>query len=132
MSIGCPFFDQLPHRRIETQDGVAVELDLIDSLRGPGGSLHGGAIATLIDVAGASAVALRSGRLVATSSSAVSYLSAGRVGPIRAEAVVLRLSKNHGVADVRVYDVGKERRLVAAAHLTLSFLPGDSFEARTT
>jgi hypothetical protein len=46
MSIGCPFFDQLPHRRFDTADGVAVELDLIDALRGPGGSLHCGAVAT--------------------------------------------------------------------------------------
>jgi len=132
MSIGCPFFDQLPHRRIETADGITVELDLIDALRGPGGSMHGGAIATLIDVAGASVVAQRSGRLVATSSSAVNYLSAARVGPIRAEAVVLRVAKNHGVADVRVYDAGKDHRLVTAAQLTLSFLPGETFEAKTS
>lgn len=132
MSIGCPFFDQLPHRRTDLPDGVAVELDLIDSLRGPGGALHGGAIATLIDVAGASAVAQASGRLVATSASSVSYLAAGRVGPIRAEASVLRLATNHGVADVRVYDTGKDNRLVAVGQLTLSFLAGDMFVAKTS
>ncbi len=131
MSIGCPFFDQLPHRFVDHPDGIAVELDLIDSLRGPGGALHGGAVATLVDVAGASAVAKASGRLVATSSAAVSYLSAGRVGPIRAEAAVLRLATNHGVADVRVYDAGKDDRLVAVAQLTLSFLPGDVFDHKT-
>jgi uncharacterized protein (TIGR00369 family) len=132
MSIGCPFFDEIPHRMSPIPDGMSVELDLIDSLRGPAGSLHGGAVATLVDVAGASAVAAASGRLVATSSSSVSYLAAGRVGPIRADAVVLRLATNHGVADVRVHDAGKDDRLVAVAQLTVSFLAGDAYDHRTS
>lgn len=133
MTLGCSFFDEIVHRQPEQGSGVAVvEVDLIDSMRGPGGSLHGGIIATLIDVAGANAVARESGRPLATTTSSISYLSAARVGPIRAEASVLRLGTNHGVAEVRVYDLGKDRRLIAVGLLTLSFLPGDIYEARTT
>jgi len=87
-------------------------------------------VASLIDCAGASAVAQASKRPPATSNLTVSYLAAGRVGPLRAEAEILRLGQNHGVCAVRVYDVGKDHRLVATATVTVSFLDGSGFTSR--
>ena len=77
--------------------------------------MHGGLVASLIDCAGASAVAQASKRPPATSNLTVSYLAAGRVGPLRAEAELLRLGQNHGVCSVRVYDNGMEDRFVVTA-----------------
>jgi uncharacterized protein (TIGR00369 family) len=124
--------DELPHRFRVDDDQVAVELDLTDAMRGPGGAVHGGLVASLIDCAGATAVARASQRLVATASASISYLAAGRVGPLLASASVIRVGSHHGVAEVRVCDAGKGDRLVASALVTLSFLPGEVFTRRAS
>ena len=131
-ALGCEFFDRLPHRHVETDGVTAVEIDVTDELRGPAGSVHGGIVATLVDVAGASQLTRTTGRPVATASTSIQYLAAGRVGPIRASAIVLRASETLGVADVRVIDVGKESRLLAVAHVTCRFLAGDVFERKVS
>lgn len=86
-------------------------------------------MASLIDCAGASAVAQASKRPPATSNLTVSYLAAGRVGPLRAEAEVLRLGQSHGVCNVRVYDNGMDNRFVATATVTVNFLDGTEFSS---
>jgi uncharacterized protein (TIGR00369 family) len=129
--LGCEFFDQLAHRHLDVGDASVVEIDVTDDLRGPAGSLHGGLVATLADVAGATAVTRATNRPVVTASVSVQYLSAGRVGPIRATGTVLRTSDTLGVAEVRVVDVGKDSRLMAVAHVTTRLLPGETF-TRTT
>ena len=70
--LGCPMLDALPHRHIV--DGDA-----------------------LIDTAGACVVTRASKRPPATPNLSISYLAAGRVGPIRAEAAALRIGRHHGV-----------------------------------
>ena len=42
----------------------------------------------------------------------------------------LRASSAFGVAEVKVFDVGRDNRLVAAAHVTVSYLEGTSFERK--
>jgi uncharacterized protein (TIGR00369 family) len=128
--LGCPLLDGLSHRHFIEDDSHVVELDISDEMRGPGGAVHGGLVASLIDCAGASAVAQASRRPPATSNLSVSYLAAGRVGPLRAHAEVLRLGQHHGVCDVRVYDIGKNRRLVATATVTVNFLDGTEFTSK--
>ena len=129
MALGCPLLDRLPHAIDPT--GPVVELDITDDVRGPGGAVHGGLVASLIDCAGASAVAVASQRLVATANAAINYLAAGRVGPLRAVPSVLRIGQHHGVVEVRVYDAGKDDRLVATALMTLNFLSGEGFVRKT-
>jgi uncharacterized protein (TIGR00369 family) len=112
-------------------DGMhVVELDVGDEMRGPSGAVHGGLVASLIDCAGASAVAGASRRPPATSNLSVSFLAAARVGPLQARADVLRIGRHHGVCDVRVHDVGKDDRLVATALVTINFLDGSEFTPR--
>jgi uncharacterized protein (TIGR00369 family) len=132
VALGCPLLDELPHRFEVDGERVAVELDITDDMRGPGGAVHGGLVASLIDCAGAVAVARASERLVATANASISYLAAGRVGPLRADASAIRVGSHHGVADVRVCDAGHGDRLVASALVTLSFLPGEAFTRRTS
>jgi uncharacterized protein (TIGR00369 family) len=125
--LGCPLLDALSHRHFVEEGVHIVELDVCDEMRGPSGAVHGGLVASLIDCAGASAVTGASGRPPATSSLAVSYLAAGRIGPLQARADILRIGRHHGVCDVQVYDVGKEGRLVATATVTINFLDGSEF-----
>ncbi len=132
MSLGCDFLDQIAARRFQGDDGYTVEIDLTDDLRGPAGSMHGGLVTALVDIAAATAVAAESGRLVATASTSIEYLSAGRVGPIRATGAVERMSDGRAVASVRVVDHGKDDRVMAIALVGMSFLSGDAYESRTT
>jgi uncharacterized protein (TIGR00369 family) len=131
-ALGCVFFDQLEHRRLDVDGESVVEFDVTDDLRGPAGSVHGGLVAMIVDVAGASCLVRKIGRPVATASASIQYLSAGRIGPIRATATVLRATDTLGVVEVRVVDVGKDLRLMAVAHVTLKLLAGDVYVRQTT
>jgi uncharacterized protein (TIGR00369 family) len=102
---------------------LVIDMDIRPDLRGPAGSLEGGVIATLVDVAGATAVAFASGgQLVATEHINVSYLAPGRVGPVRATGNVLRLGRHDGVAEVRIVDSGLDNRLMAVGTVTVRLL----------
>lgn len=124
--MGCPLLDRLSHRSYD-RDGVhVVELDATDETRGPGGAVHGGLIASLVDRAAAYAVYASSQRYVATSNMTLSYLAGATGGPLRAEASTLRVGRQQGVVEVRVIDAGRDDRLVATALVTLSYLPGEA------
>src|SRR3954471_13288692 len=108
--IGTPFQRSLGLRwgRGDVDDSVAVVMEMRDDLRGPAGSLEGGVVSTLADVAGASACAMAVGALVATQHMAISFLAPGRVGPIHATGVVLRTGREDAVSEVRIVDRGNE------------------------
>ena len=80
----------------EDNGAVIAEMDIRDDLRGPVGSLEGGVVATLLDIAGASAAARAMGAMVATADMTVKFLAPGRVGPVRATDVCrgLKLDKS--------------------------------------
>jgi uncharacterized protein (TIGR00369 family) len=102
--------------------GVAVEMDVRDDLRGPAGSLEGGVVSTITDVAGASAAAMALGSMVATQQISISFLAPGRVGPIRATGTPVRVGRQDAVVRVEVVDVGHDDRLVAVALVTVKGL----------
>ena len=123
---GTPFQRSLGLRWAPPPGGEAtieVALDLRPELCGPAGSLEGGIVSTLVDVAGASAcaIALRSG-LVATEHLSISMLAPARVGPIAAGATVIRAGRRDAVAEVRVVDRGHDDRLVAVGLVTVRLL----------
>jgi len=130
-ALGCEFFEQLSHRHVEVDGDFGVEIDVTDDMRGPAGSVHGGLVSMLVDVAGASSLTRATGRPVATASTSIQYLAAARTGPLRATGTVLRTSETLGVVDVKVVDAGRDDRLVAAAHVTLRFLSGDGYVRQT-
>jgi uncharacterized protein (TIGR00369 family) len=101
---------------------IAVELDLRDDLKGPAGSLEGGVVSTIVDVAGASAAAQAVNGLVATQHIAVSFLAPGRTGPVRATATPLRVGKSEVVVEVRAVDLGRDDRLMAVALVTVKVI----------
>jgi uncharacterized protein (TIGR00369 family) len=130
MSMGCPLLDRMTHRSFDEEGIHIVELEVSEEMRGPGGAVHGGLVASLVDRAGAYAVARDSQRPVATSNVALSYLASASVGPLRAAATTLRIGRRQGVAEVKVYDRAREDRLVATAVITLSYLSDDSAQPR--
>ena len=118
-----PFHRLLGLRWTNHDDGaVTVEMDIHDDIRGPVGSLEGGVVSTLADVAGASAGALAMKSMVATADMTIHFLAPGRVGPVRATGVPLRVGTDLTVVEVKVIDTGKDDRLMASALLTIRAL----------
>ncbi|MGH9918576.1 MAG: hotdog fold thioesterase [Nitrososphaerales archaeon] len=120
-----PFFDHLGLRWPSLgEDGASVEIDIRDDMRGPAGTLQGGIIATLIDVAAAATAAQGSGGLVATSEMSVHFLAPGRIGPVRADGELLRSRSGGAAVEVRVYDTGNHDRLMAVSLAAFADLAG--------
>ena len=124
MPIGTPFQQSLGLRWLAGDEPgqIAVELDVGDEIRGPAGSLEGGVVSTIADVAGASAGARAVDGLVATQHMSISFLAPGREGPVRATGTPLRVGKSDAVIEVRVVDRGRDDRLIAAALVTVKVI----------
>jgi len=122
--MGTPFQQSLGLRWITGDEPgqVGVELDLRDDLKGPAGSLEGGVVSTIADVAGASAAAQAAGGLVATQHISISFLAPGRDGPVQAMGTPLRVGKSDAVVEVRVIDRGHDDRLMAVALVTVKVI----------
>lgn len=66
--------------------------------------VHGGAIATLIDVAGNFAIIAATGRDIPTIDLRVDYLRPVRTGALRAVGRPVKVGRRLGIADVEVFD----------------------------
>lgn len=122
-----PLFDHLGLRWPSIgANAVIVEIDIRDDLRGPAGTLQGGVIATLVDVASATTAAHGAAGLVATSEMTLHFLAPGRIGPVRAVGELLRNRSGGAAVEVRVYDSGNSDRLMAVALTAFSDLTGSS------
>jgi uncharacterized protein (TIGR00369 family) len=111
-----PFFEHLGLGwNTLDENKVSVEIDIRDDLRGPAGTLQGGIIATLVDVAAASTAALAGSSFVATTEMTIHFLAPGRVGPVRATGELLRSGARGFAVETRVVDSGMDDRLMAVA-----------------
>jgi uncharacterized protein (TIGR00369 family) len=81
----------------------AVEIDLADELRNPWGILHGGVVATLVDIAAEHSTG------GVTTDVVLHFLAPNRVGPIRAIARSLGTRSDGEVCRVEVRDEGGHR-----------------------
>lgn len=100
-------------------ESATLQLDVAPDVINRQGGLHGGAVSTLIDIAGATAVLYGNGgamRRNATVSMTVQFLEAVRDGTVLAHAQVIRRGAAISVAEVRVSD--EQHRLVATALVT--------------
>jgi uncharacterized protein (TIGR00369 family) len=94
-------------RIISSADGRArMELDVTDKVKNPGGFLHGGALATLVDSAGTVAIMAAPSNTEhkpgVTTDLNVSYLSATRDGTVTADARAVKVGRTLAFADVEV------------------------------
>lgn len=101
-------------------DRVVMRLPFRPDLATVGSIVHGGAIATLIDIAGAAASAsgIADGETVggATANLTVAYLAAADGSDLTAEAQVIQRGRSQTVSDVFVRD--GEGRLIAKGMVT--------------
>ena len=97
----------------EAVDGSTVEMPLKDALRNPWGILHGGAVASLIDVA---AEHVTGG---VTTDVVLHFLAPNRVGPVRAAVRPIGTRADGTVLRVEVRDHGADR-VTALAVVTSS------------
>src|SRR5437763_7842576 len=81
----------------------AVEIDLADELRNPWGILHGGVVATLVDLAAEHATG------GVTTDVVLHFLAPNRAGPVRATARALGARTDGEVCRVEVRDEGSDR-----------------------
>lgn len=106
------------------QDRVVISMPLRPELERSGGTkqYHGGAIASLIDVAGDFALVLGVGAGVPTINFRVDYLRPATGEILTATAWVRRAGRTIGVVDIDVHD--KAGRLVAVGRGCYSTQPG--------
>jgi uncharacterized protein (TIGR00369 family) len=90
-------------------DDVTIEIDLAEGLRNPWGILHGGVVATLVDLTAEHAT--RGGW---TTDVVLHYLAPNRVGPVRATARVLGRRADGDVVRIEVRDEGAARTTAIA------------------
>jgi uncharacterized protein (TIGR00369 family) len=95
-----PMYEWLSAR---TPDAHTIEIDLSDDLRNPWGILHGGVVATMVDLATEHATG------AATTDVVLHFLAPNRTGPVRARAVPLGARSDGEVCRVEVRDEGADR-----------------------
>jgi uncharacterized protein (TIGR00369 family) len=118
------FFQMRVHEVDAVAERIVVHLPMRPELeRGPGtGQYHGGAIASLIDVAGDFALVIRTRGAVPTINFRVDYLRPAVGTDLTATAAVRRAGRTVGVVDVDVTDdAGK---LVAVGRGCYSMIVG--------
>lgn len=88
---------------------LVAELDVRDDLLNPFGSAHGGVVSTLVDHVLGSVLYphIERGRWAATTAFTINLLAAVRGGTVRAEAVIVSMTKRTAVVQVDVTNDGK-------------------------
>jgi uncharacterized protein (TIGR00369 family) len=104
-SVKPPVAEWLGVRAIDER---TVEIDLADDLRNPWGILHGGVVASLVDLTAEHATGGWTNDVV------LHYLAPNRVGPVRAAARVLGRRADGDVVRVEVRDEGASRTTAVA------------------
>ncbi len=87
-------------------DSAVVSMPFDDRHRNSLGNTHGGAIFSLADMAFVVASHAYN-EVIVNAQSSISYLSAGKVGPLIAYATPLQLGRKLVIYDIKVYDATK-------------------------
>ena len=124
--VGTPYIDGLGvvAERWEP-DGVRLRIPFDKRLTNDGEVYHGGAVASLVDTAGAAAVwaghDFDNGARAATISITVNYTGAARRADLVAEATCVRRGRELSFAEIRVSD--PDGKLVATGTLVYRIVP---------
>ena len=106
-------------------DEVHLRLPFRAELTNDGSVYHGGAVASLMDTAGAAAVwaghDFDKGARAATVSMTINYTGAGRDGDLVAEAVCVKRGKDLAFSEIRVRDA--EGKPIATGTLVYRIVP---------
>jgi uncharacterized protein (TIGR00369 family) len=104
---------------IVTVDAAAgvLELPVREWAMNSMGALQGGIVAAVVEAAAEAALRAAVGEAVVVTDLQLSYLSFGKVGPLRTRAVVLTSDPDHAVARVELFDTGAEARQMTFARV---------------
>ncbi|MBW2271227.1 MAG: PaaI family thioesterase, partial [Deltaproteobacteria bacterium] len=91
----------------------SVEIDNHDWVRNSFGTLNGGMVATLVELAGEQAARAVLGPEVVAADLELHYVGQSGEGPIRSHASRLRVGPDHCVSRVEVRDAGAGDKLLA-------------------
>lgn len=125
---GGHLFQQLGTREVPSpEEGhLVIEMDVRPEFSNVRGALQGGLIAVLIDLC-AGRLAYQScdhedGFSTATSDLNIHFLSPVIVGPVRADARIVRKGRSNFVLQVEVTDVGRDNKLAAVSTIAFTVL----------
>lgn len=107
-----PYLDRLGVRVVDRAGGV-VEVPVTDWSRNSMGAFQGGAVGAVLEAAAEAAARTATGRELVVTDLHTTYLSFGRVGPLRTRARVLAAAPHRAVTCVDLVDTGSGSRLMA-------------------
>ena len=110
----APLFDLVGITTVDAACGV-VELPVRDWAKNSMGALQGGVVGAVVEAAAQAAVRDAVDAPLVVTDLHLTYLSFGKVGPLRTRAEVLEASDDRAVARVNLFDVGAENRRVTLA-----------------
>ena len=117
-----PFNALLGIQLVDAHDGwVRLSLPMRDEFKNVGGTLHGGIISTLCDVAAGMAMRTRRDEFIVTIDLNTTFLAPATGAAVYAEATVVSWGKRILVSDVDILDA--DRRLLAKGRATYTSLP---------
>jgi uncharacterized protein (TIGR00369 family) len=109
-TIALPFHDRVAYADVEPGIGeVPLRADLTNAT----GTIQGGVLALLGEMAAYTLASSVAGRAFVVDDLDVRYLRAARVGPARSEARLLQLDDQRATVAVEIRDTGMDDRLVA-------------------
>jgi uncharacterized protein (TIGR00369 family) len=105
-----PFHERVAYTHLEPGVGeVPLRADLTNAT----GTIQGGVLALLGEMAAQTIASSMAGRTFVVDDLDVRYLRAARVGPARSEARLLQLDDQRATVAVEIRDIGMDGRLVA-------------------
>jgi uncharacterized protein (TIGR00369 family) len=117
-TISMPFHERVAYAALEPGLG---EVPLRSDLTNATGTIQGGVVALLGEMAAQTLASSAAGRTFVVDDLDVRYLRAARVGPARSSAQLLQLDDDRATVAVEVRDTGMDDRLVA--HVTAQCRP---------
>lgn len=106
------FLERAATRVIDADAGV-IEIDNHDWVRNSFGTLNGGMVASVIELAGEHAARSVLGPDLVSADLDIHYVGQGGDGPIRSSATRLRVADDHCVSRVELRDAGNDDSLMA-------------------
>jgi uncharacterized protein (TIGR00369 family) len=104
---------------IDAAQGI-VELPVREWAMNSMGALQGGVVGVVVGAAAEAALRAASGEPLVVTDLQLTYLSFGKVGPLRTRTDVLALGDGHGTARVTLTDDGAEARRMTSARVIAS------------
>jgi len=109
--------------RVLDGDAGVVEIDNHDWVRNSFGTLNGGAVALLVELAGERLARSKLGSEAVVLDLELYYVGQSGAGPVRSRSTLLRVHESHCLCRVEVYDAGADDKRMAVGNVLAARLP---------